>query len=94
MNNGTVRTVSGIELSQSEPTPLSVKDLREWVIWQFPRHTAKAHYAAVKPSIEGHGWYPAVVDMGRKRVTVYANVDEALDSPEAASRQLDKLLAQ
>lgn len=93
MDNGDVHTVSGIDLSLSEPTTLSFKDLQEWVIWQFPRQAAKAHYAAVKPSVPGHGWYPATVDKSRKQVTVYANIDAALDSPEAASKKLDKLLS-
>lgn len=93
MNNGDVHTVSGIDLSLSEPTILAIKDLQEWVIWQFPRRTAKAHYAAVKPSAPDHGWYPATVDKGRKQVTVYGNIEATLDSPEAAARRLDKLLA-
>jgi hypothetical protein len=93
MNNGHVYTVSGIDLSLAEPTTLAMKDLQEWVVWQFPRRAAKAHFAAVKPPIADHGWYPATVDKNHKHVTIYANIETALDSPEAASRQLEKLLA-
>lgn len=93
MSDVQVTTVSGIDLSQSEPTTLSMKDLREWVIWQFPGTNAKAHIAAVKPSIPGHGWYPAIVDTKRLQVTVFGNTGEPLDSPEAASKKLVKLLA-
>ena len=92
MNNGQVTTIAGIDLSRSEPTTLSMKDLHEWVIWQFPGTNARAHHAAVKPSIPGHGWFPAMIDTKRKQVIIYANIDEPLDSPEAASRKLAKLL--
>ncbi|MEZ4516734.1 MAG: hypothetical protein R3C44_07810 [Chloroflexota bacterium] len=92
MNNGQVTTVLGVDLHNSEPTILPLKDLRDWVVWQFPRQAAKSHYAAVRPSIPGYGWYPATLDTARKQITVYANIEEALESPEAASRHLDKLL--
>ncbi len=92
MNDGQVMTISGLDLSQSEPTTLSLKDLRDWVIWQFPGSNPKAHHAAVRPSIPGHGWYPAVIDTKKMQVTVYANIEESLDSPEAASKRLAKLL--
>jgi hypothetical protein len=94
MSHDGVHTVSGIDLSLSDPTTISLKDLQEWVIWQFPRRMGKVHYAAVKPSVPDHGWFPAVVDAGRKRVTIYANAGQPVDSPEAASRKLDKLLAE
>lgn len=94
MSSNQVNEISGIDLSLTSPTTISLKDLHEWVIWQFPRRTGKAHYAAVKPSIPDHGWFPAIIDAGRKRVTIYANVGQAVDSPEAASRKLDKLLAE
>ena len=93
MSDAQVITISGIDLSQSEPTTLEIKDLHEWVIWQFPGTNAREHHAAVKPSVPGHGWYPAVVDTKRLQVTVYGNVEVPLDSPEAASKKLVKLLA-
>lgn len=91
-DNGSTHTVSGIDLSLSEPTTVPMKELQAWVIWQFPRRTAKIHYAAVKPSLADHGWFPATIDKSRKQVTIYANIEAALDSPEAAARQLDKLI--
>lgn len=92
MGKDQVTMISGIELSQAEPTVLSLQELHDWVVWQFPGSNAKAHHAAVRPSIPGHGWFPAVIDTKRLQVTVYGYIDEPLNSPEAASKRLVRLL--
>ncbi len=82
----------GITFSEDGPTRLTMHQLRHWVIWQFPRPRGKGLSGAVRPSIAGHGWYPAIVDAKKKRVWVYGNVDAPSDSPEKAVKKLDALM--
>lgn len=93
MNDGQTNLVAGLALKGSEPTTVSLGDIHGWVVWQFPRRKAQMRYAAVKPSIAGHGWFPATIDAARKQITIYAHLEPVFDTPEAASRQLDNLLA-
>ena len=80
--------VAGITFSRKSPTLVSFADLFNWVIWQFPRPLEDGLRGAVRPPIEGHGWYPAVIFPGDERVQVYGHVAEPFDSPEAAAESL------
>lgn len=82
----------GITFSEDGPTRLTMHQLRHWVIWQFPRPKGQGMSGAVRPSIAGHGWYPAIVDAQKKRVWVYGNVAAPYDSPEKAVKKLDALI--
>lgn len=82
----------GIAFNNDGPTRLTMHQLRHWVIWQFPRRKGKGLCGAVRPSIAGHGWYPAIVEADKKRVLVYGNIPAPLDSPESAVKALEALL--
>lgn len=86
------RAALGITFNEDGPTRLTMHQLRHWVIWQFPRPKGKGLSGAVRPSIAGHGWYPAIVEASKKRVWVYANIAEPCDSPEKAVKKLETLV--
>lgn len=83
--------IDGIIFDTAQPTTLTREALFNWVIWQFPRVRQGKHSGAIRPSLPGHGWYPALLDPECREIVVYAHVKEAFPSPEAAARYLEKV---
>lgn len=90
MTTSKKHTICGITFDANGPTLVSFDELYSWVVWQFPRTRAGGHSGAVHPPAAGYGWYPAIVDPVKRRVLVYAHLDETLKSPEAAAKQIEQ----
>lgn len=80
--------VAGVTFSRTAPTRVTFAEMFSWVIWQFPRPFRSGLRGAVRPPVEGHGWYPAVIFPADKHAQVYGHVAEPFDSPEAAADSL------
>lgn len=78
-------TVAGITLHTTTPTPLSFDDLYTWVVWQFPKQKNGGLCGAVHPPIADHGWFPAIIQLKKKRIEVYGHLGQCYSSPELAA---------
>lgn len=78
------RVVAGIKLRSDRPTTLTYSQLFHWVIWQFPRPRKKDFCGAVRPPTAEDGWIPALIQVDKERVQVYAHVGETFATPESA----------
>lgn len=79
------KEVAQLKLSTSKPTTLNLKLLHDWVVWQFPKQTANGFYGAVHPPLQEHGWFPAIIHLGKNEVQVYGQVVETFATPEMAA---------
>jgi hypothetical protein len=77
--------VAGLPLANDQPTQLSFADLATWVIWQFPARRQGGLCGAVRPSLAGHGWYPALIFPKEKYALVYGHLGKHHPTPEEAS---------
>lgn len=83
--------LAGVKFRTDRPTTLSYSQLYQWVIWQFPRSSKrKGLHGAVRPPIAEHEWIPAVVQVDKERVQVYAHLDQTFPTPEAAADYFDE----
>lgn len=82
--------IAGVKLRSDRPTTLAYRQLFQWVVWQFPRHTRRGFSGAVRPPIAEHEWFPALIQVDKKRVQVYAHLDETYSSPEQAAEYFDE----
>ncbi len=80
-----IKIVGAIELRLEEPTDLSLSDLGEWVLWQYPRFHRGWLCAAAHPPEPQFGWIPARVQPKKERVLLYAHCTDPLTTPEAAA---------
>lgn len=80
-----MKMVGAIELQLEEPTDLSLADLGDWVLWQYPRSVQGWLCAAAHPPEPQFGWIPARVQPKKKRVLLYAHRAAPLTTPEAAA---------
>jgi hypothetical protein len=69
-----------------------VEALYTWVIWQFPRRKKEAFCGAVRPTIAGHSWFPALIQPDRRHVHVYGHLSKQFTTPEAAAKHLESLV--
>lgn len=76
--------VAGVKLRSDRPTTLTYRQLFRWVIWQYPRPLKKGFCGAVRPPIAEHDWIPAVIQVDKERVQVYAHIGETFSTPETA----------
>ena len=84
------KVIAGLKLLSDRPTTLSYRQLHQWVIWQYPRSSRKGFCGAVHPPIAEHDWIPAVIQFDKKRVRVYAHLDQTFPSPETAVAYFDE----
>lgn len=84
------KVIAGIKLRSDRPTTLTYRQLHQWVIWQFPRFQNKGFCGAVHPPIAGHEWIPAIIQVEKESVRVYAHLDQEFPSPETAAEYLDE----
>lgn len=82
-------TLADIQLSKDQPTTLSLSDVCNWIIWQFPKIAGKGLCGAVHPPIAGYGWFPANVEPGESLVHIYANVATPFKTPESAAQYIE-----
>lgn len=83
--------IAGIKLRSDRPTILSYRQLYQWVIWQFPRPNKRRGFCgAVRPPIADHEWIPAVIQVDKERVHVYAHLDQTFPTPETAVEFFDE----
>jgi len=80
--------VSNIILRKDRPTEVTIDDLFDWVIWQFPRQLSGGLCGAVHPPIAGHTWYPAVIGYLDNKIQIYGHTDHEFDSPDDAANWL------
>jgi hypothetical protein len=78
------KVIAGVKLRSDRPTSLTFSQLFRWVIWQFPRSRDKGFCGAVRPPTAEHEWIPAIIQVERERVQVYAHVGETFPTPETA----------
>lgn len=90
MTTSKKHTINGLAFDSAGPTIVSLDQLYTWVVWQFPRLRAGGFSGAVHPPIAGYGWYPAIIDPTKRRVLVYAHLEEPFRSPEAAAKQIEQ----
>lgn len=82
----TRRVFGAVELNADQPTELTFAELREWVIWQFPRQKeARSLCGAVHPPHAEYGWLPALIAPRRNRLEIQGHVEEPFSTPEAAA---------
>jgi hypothetical protein len=79
------KTVAAITLQCDQPTELSFKELRRWVIWQFPIPRGGGLCGAVRPPIANYGWLPAVIRGKKQQVLVHGHLDKTFNTPQAAA---------
>lgn len=82
-----MQKIEGItfKLNNSKPTMISHKQLRSWVVWQYPKKVAGGYCGAVHPPTAHFGWLPAVIYRNKKEVQIYGHLPEPFDSPESAA---------
>lgn len=80
-----VKIVGSIELQLETPTDLTISDLADWILWQYPRLHRGWLCAAAHPPQPQFGWLPARIQPQNERVLLYAHCTEPLATPEAAS---------
>jgi hypothetical protein len=90
----TGKVVAGMTFNLEGPTTVPMKELYTWVIWQFPRRKQAGYCGAVRPTIAGHSWFPALIQPDRESVHVYAHLTEQFPTPEAAAKHLEWLLVE
>jgi hypothetical protein len=79
------KEIAQLKLNNTKPTTLNLKLLQEWVVWQFPKKTANGFCGAVHPSLEGHGWLPAIIRPEKSEAQVHGHVPETFATPELAA---------
>lgn len=82
--------IAGVRLRSDRPTTVAYRQLYQWVVWQFPRPSRKGFFGAVRPPIADHAWFPALIQVDKKRVQVFAHLDQAYSSPESAAEYFDE----
>ncbi len=80
--------ITNIPFQRSGPTLLSISDLFNWVIWQFPQVKENQFLGAVHPPLAGPAWYPALIQKGGKQIQVFAHLGMNFASPEEAVNYL------
>jgi hypothetical protein len=88
----TGKVVAEVTFNSDGPTTIPLKELYTWVVWQFPRRKKGGYCGAVRPTIAGHAWFPALIQPDRQRIHVYAHLTEQFITPEAAAKHLEGLL--
>jgi len=82
------KEIGTILINTQEPTELSLRDLYNWVVWQFPRKKGNGLCGAVKPPLRGHSWYPALIRQKDKKIFVHGHLGLDFDSPDSAAEWL------
>lgn len=77
-------TIANIPFQRSSPTRLPMRDLSNWVIWQFPHVKGGSFLGAVHPPLPGPTWYPALIQKGGKQIQVFAHLGMHFATPEEA----------
>ncbi len=80
--------ITDILFQRSGPTLLSIHDLFNWVIWQFPQLRENHFLGAVHPPLAGPTWYPALIQKGGKQIQVFAHLGTNFATPEEAMSYL------
>lgn len=84
--------VANIRLRIDSPTELTIDEIYDWVIWQYPIEIAGGLCCAVHPPIPNHTWYPAIIGHLDNKIVVHGEIDQDFDLPrEAADWLLDSL---
>jgi hypothetical protein len=84
-DNNPIQAIGDIKFRQDAPTILKMPRLSQWVIWQFPRPHRYGFCGAIRPSLPGGRWWPAIIDASAGKVVVYAHHQQRFDSPEEAA---------
>ena len=79
------KEVAQVKFDSKKPTMLNLKLLRDWVIWQFPKKTAKGFCGGVHPPLEKFGWIPAVVYPEKNEAQVHGHLSKTFETPELAA---------
>jgi hypothetical protein len=79
------KTVGSLKIHLKKPTKLTFNDLKDWVIWQFPRKIGMGLCGAVFSPEPEEGWYPAVIDLKNKVVQVHGHLEQQFGSPNDAA---------
>jgi len=85
------RTIGGVKFRSDRPTTLTYKQLFKWVIWQFPRPQKKGFCGAVHPPTTEDAWIPAIIEVNKERVQVYAHIGKNFQTPETAAEFFDDI---
>ena len=81
-------TIDSIEFYSDKVTEVSVSELYTWVIWQFPRKHLGGLRGAIKASIPGSSWMPAIIPFREQKVIVFAHTGQQFSTPELAANWL------
>ncbi|MCB8991451.1 MAG: hypothetical protein H6664_06100 [Ardenticatenaceae bacterium] len=84
MTTKTQISIADIAFHTSKPTPLPLKQLYNWIIWQFPQPKEGGLCSVVHPPLSDHSWLPAIIHSKEKRILVYAHLDTSFKTPEEA----------
>lgn len=79
------KKVGALKIHLKKPTTLTFTDLKDWVIWQFPRKIGKGLCGAVCSPEPDQGWYPAVIHLKDKVVEVHGHLEDQFESPNDAA---------
>lgn len=82
------KEIAQMKFNGTRPTRLNMKQLQDWVIWQFPKPYDKGYCGAVHPPLEKYGWLPAIVQPEKNEIYIHGNVPETFESPELAAEYL------
>lgn len=77
--------VANIRLRIDSPTELTMDEIYEWVIWQFPLEMAGGLCCAIHPPIANHTWYPAIIGHLDNKIVVHGEVNQEFGSPKEAA---------
>lgn len=79
------KEIAKITFNNSKPTALKLKQLHNWVVWQFPKQVAQGFCGAVHPPLEKHGWLPAVIYPEKREAHIHSHLSDQFITPESAA---------